>query len=127
MRLDVDRCSGCGSLGICRRHQILLGAFVMLRAIAITLVLCVLAGAWLHTQQNAVDARQALAESWGSPSAYFAAVGFRGDNLTVFLPDSDALECDVSLDTVLADKSIVKSLREEGFREISCGQRKSGL
>jgi hypothetical protein len=99
----------------------------MLRAIAITLVMVVLAGGWLHAEQDAVNARQALAESWGSPSAYFAAVGLRGDNLAVFLPDSDAVECDVSIATVLADKAIVKSLREEGFREISCGQRKAGL
>jgi hypothetical protein len=99
----------------------------MFRATAITLVICVMAGGWLHTQQGAVNARQALAESWGSPSAYFAAVGLRGENLAVFLPDGDAVECDVSIATVLADKSIVKSLREEGFREISCGQRKSRL
>jgi hypothetical protein len=99
----------------------------MLRAIAITLVLCGAVGTWLHAQQNAVDARQALAESWGSPLAYFAAEGLRGDNLAVFLPDSDAVECDVFLGTVRADRSIVKSLREEGFREISCGQRKVEL
>jgi hypothetical protein len=74
--------------------------FVMLWAIATTLVLCVLAGGWLHTQQNAVDTRQTLAESWGSPSAYFAAVGLRGENLTVFLPDGDNVECDAFLGSV---------------------------
>jgi hypothetical protein len=42
----------------------------------------------------------------------------------VFLPDGDAIECDVFLGTVRADRSIVKPLREDGFREISCGQRK---
>jgi hypothetical protein len=99
----------------------------MLRAIIIAAVMLALAGCWLYAQQHAAAARQELARSWGSPSADFAAVGLRGQNLAVFLPDNDNVECDAFLDSVRTDKHLADELRAAGFREISCGQRKVGL
>jgi hypothetical protein len=95
--------------------------------IAIIAALFVLAGAWLRASHENATLRQNLAASWDSPSADFAAVGLRGENLVAFLPDGDNIECYAFLGSVLTDKPIVDSLRAEGFREISCGQRKSRL
>jgi hypothetical protein len=95
--------------------------------IAITVVMFALAGGWLHAQQDAAAARQSLAESWESPSAGFAAVGLRGENLAVFLSDGGSVQCEAFVDSVVTDGQMVKSLRAKGFREISCGQRKAGL
>ena len=99
----------------------------MLRSVIIAAVMLALAGCWLYAQQDAAAARQELARSWGSSSADFAAVGLRGQNLAVFLPDNDNVECDAFLDSVVADRPMVDELRAKGFREISCGQRKAGL
>jgi hypothetical protein len=49
-------------------------------------------------------------------------------SLAAFLPYGDSVsECDVLLDNVLTDKATMDSLRTQGFREITCGQRTATL
>jgi hypothetical protein len=100
---------------------------MVLRTVAVVALMFALGYGWLHASQNAANVRQSLAESWSSDDAQFSAIGLRGDSLAAFLPNEDSTECDAFLDTLLTDKPMVNSLRAQGFREISCGQRKAGL
>jgi hypothetical protein len=42
----------------------------------------------------------------------------------MFLPDADNVKCDAFVDSIVIDKSMVESLRAEGFREISADNEK---
>jgi hypothetical protein len=98
-----------------------------LRTLAVFAMMFALACGWVRASQNAANARQSLAESWSSDDAQFTANGLSGENLAAFLPYGDSVSCDVFLDNVLTDEATMDSLRTQGFREISCGQRKAAL
>jgi len=100
---------------------------MVLRKFAGVVLMSALGYGWLHASQNAAKVRQSVAESWSSDDAQFTAIGLSGENLAAFLPYGDSTSCDAFLDTVLTDKATIDSLRAEGFRDITCGQRKAAL
>jgi hypothetical protein len=99
----------------------------MRRTITIGLVILALACGSLRESDRDATMRQNLAASWESPSADFAAIGMNNRTLYAAIPDADSVGCDAFVDSIITDKPMVESLRTQGFREISCGERETPL
>ena len=95
--------------------------------IAILCVCCVVAVcAWVRMDRDARQ-RQELAVSWSQEGPGFAAVGIDGETLDAHLPDALSAEDVTFVDFVLADRNMVKNVREVGFKTLQCGTRREAL
>ena len=71
--------------------------------------------------------RQELATPWSNDGPAFAAIDIDGGTLDAYLPDALSAEDDSFVDFVLADRNMVKNLREVGFKTLQCGTRREAL